>query len=81
MLRAHQVRRVAMGEEHALVVTMVGLVLSWGRNDCGQLGTGDERPFAAPRVVRTSACLFVPWLTVRPPLVRAGVTSTRQRAD
>ena len=54
-LGAHQIVRVAVGDEHVLALTTASLVLSWGRNDCGQLGTGDERALAAPRVVRTLA--------------------------
>ena len=56
-LGVHQVLRVGVGEEHVVVATQVGLVLSWGRNDCGQLGTGDERSVAAPRVIRVLAAV------------------------
>jgi len=51
-LFAHRVQQVALGAEHALVVTRDGLALTWGRNDSGQLGTGDEKPRPAPAVVR-----------------------------
>jgi hypothetical protein len=36
------VHAVALGAEHALLVTRAGLALSWGSNGSGQLGTGDE---------------------------------------
>ncbi len=49
---AHQVLKVSLGDEHALALTSNGLVLSWGRNDCGQLGTGGEVSRASPHVVR-----------------------------
>ena len=55
-LGSHSIRAVAMGDEHVACVTSVGLVLTWGHNECGQLGTGDERPRAAPRVVRALSC-------------------------
>jgi alpha-tubulin suppressor-like RCC1 family protein len=32
--------RVSCGEGHALCVLNCGAVLAWGRNNCGQLGTG-----------------------------------------
>ena len=49
---AHQVHEIALGEEHALVVTREMLSLSWGANDFGQLGSGDERDIGCPSVVR-----------------------------
>lgn len=54
-LHQHEITRLALGDEHVLAATSVGLCLTWGRNDCGQLGTGDERSHALPRVVRALA--------------------------
>ena len=47
-LTLHDVRSVALGAEHVLVVTRTGLALAWGGNSCGQLGTGDEKPRGWP---------------------------------
>jgi alpha-tubulin suppressor-like RCC1 family protein len=61
-LHGVEIRSVALGNAHAAVVTAAGLVLTWGENGCGQLGTGDEEPHAMPRVVRglaRSAALVV----------------------
>ena len=52
---AHRVVRVAMGAEHVAALTRAGLVLSWGQNDMGQLGTGAEFPSSTPRLVRALA--------------------------
>ena len=38
----HRISAVALGTEHALVVTDAGLVLAWGSNSHGQLGTGGD---------------------------------------
>jgi len=55
----HHVVGVALGTEHALVVTDAGLVLSWGSNSHGQLGNGgDGNPWQLtrrPRLVRALA--------------------------
>jgi len=53
--RGRQVQAVALGAEHALLVTRDGLALSWGSNGSGQLGTGDEEPRSLPAVVRLLA--------------------------
>lgn len=52
LLGVHSVLRLGLGDEHVCVVTTTGLALTWGFNDCGQLGTGDEIAHATPRVVR-----------------------------
>ena len=46
----HSIRRIALGSEHALALAWSGLVLSWGGNDCGQLGDGTELPRNSPEV-------------------------------
>ena len=51
----HRIHRLALGEEHVLALTSVGLVLAWGRNECGQLGTGGEMSEMSPSVVRALA--------------------------
>ena len=58
-LGCHQVRRVSLGDEHVVIATAVGLALSWGFNDCGQLGTGYEVPVASPSVIRALAAVEV----------------------
>jgi len=35
-----KVKFVAVGYFHCLAVTAEGVAFAWGRNDCGQLGTG-----------------------------------------
>lgn len=40
----HEIHRISLGDEHVLALSAVGLVLSWGRNDVGQLGTGSAQP-------------------------------------
>ena len=54
-LGRHEIHKLALGDEHVLALTAVGLVLAWGRNDSGQLGTGDETSVAWPSVVRALA--------------------------
>ena len=54
-LGRHEVSKLALGDEHVLALTAVGLVLSWGRNDSGQCGTGDEKTRIAPAVIRALA--------------------------
>lgn len=49
------VTAIALGSSHAAVLTGSGLVLTWGANDYGQLGTGDEVAHSAPRVVSALA--------------------------
>ena len=50
----HRISAVALGTEHALVVTDAGLVLAWGSNSHGQLGTGgDGKPAAAQKLALT----------------------------
>ena len=64
-LGRHEVSKLALGDEHVLALTAVGLVLSWGRNDSGQCGTGDEKTRIAPAVIRALAvnrCVEVAFL-------------------
>ena len=64
-LSPHRIRGVALGTEHALVVTSAGLVLAWGSNSHGQLGTGSDGIYDVarrPRVVQGLAaahCTYV----------------------
>ena len=69
----HRISAVALGTEHALVVTDAGLVLAWGSNSHGQLGTGGDgkhtaatqkpRSMGAKRSVaqRSSVAVGRPW--------------------
>ena len=42
-LQNRPVTEVCAGEKHCLVLTVGGLAFAWGRNDCGQLGIGQEK--------------------------------------
>ena len=46
---------VSGGDEHACAVTTDGVAVCWGRNDKGQLGTGNKTDSNAPVAVDTSA--------------------------
>jgi alpha-tubulin suppressor-like RCC1 family protein len=46
------VQRVAVGGQHGLALRKDGCVLSWGLNDEGQLGSGDQAGRLAPGPVR-----------------------------
>lgn len=50
--RGVRVVAVSAGEQHCLALTARGRVLAWGRNDSGQLGTGDTRVRLVPAWVR-----------------------------
>jgi len=41
-LQRKRVCQVSVGKEHAVALTEGGKVFAWGKNDFGQLGTGDE---------------------------------------
>eukprot|EP00466_Bigelowiella_natans_P013734 jgi/Bigna1/90158/estExt_fgenesh1_pg.C_630111 len=44
-LKDKQIKNLALGAKHAIVCTQKGEVLSWGSNDFGQLGTGEEEDY------------------------------------
>lgn len=48
-----KIKRIACGSNHTIVVTVAGMVFSWGCNDSGQLGLGDLRPRVFPEHVST----------------------------
>jgi alpha-tubulin suppressor-like RCC1 family protein len=50
--RGVRVVAVSAGEQHCLALTSDGRVLAWGRNDSGELGTGDTRVRLVPAWVR-----------------------------
>ena len=59
----HRISAVALGTEHVLVVTDAGLVLAWGSNSHGQLGTGGDGSRHAeaaprPRIVQKLAVTY-----------------------
>ena len=45
---AVRVTAVACGDRHMVAVTAAGRVITFGRNDCGQLGTGNDDWQATP---------------------------------
>jgi len=47
-LQRKRVCQVSVGKEHTLALTEGGRVFAWGKNDFGQLGTGDEENRALP---------------------------------
>lgn len=51
-LRARGVHRIAAGCYHTLCATAPGELFSFGRNNHGQLGTGDTRGHSSPTCVR-----------------------------
>jgi len=47
-LSRKRVCQISVGREHAVVLTEGGRCFAWGKNDFGQLGTGDEENRALP---------------------------------
>jgi len=47
-LQRKRISQIACGKEHAMAVTEGGRVFCWGKNEFGQLGTGDEENKALP---------------------------------
>lgn len=47
-LERKRICQVCVGREHACALTEGGRVFAWGKNDFGQLGTGDEEDRALP---------------------------------
>ena len=45
------VRMAACGYEHTLVVTVAGVMWTWGSGDCGRLGLNDKQPRLVPTLV------------------------------
>ncbi|KAH9513169.1 putative E3 ubiquitin-protein ligase herc4 [Bulinus truncatus] len=60
-LRSHHVIQVAAGSSHSVVLTQAHEVLTWGKNDEGQLGRGDvEESFRiTPKLVKSLAVCCV----------------------
>eukprot|EP00931_Biecheleriopsis_adriatica_P047179 TRINITY_DN27168_c0_g1_i1.p1 TRINITY_DN27168_c0_g1~~TRINITY_DN27168_c0_g1_i1.p1 ORF type:complete len:588 (-),score=95.99 TRINITY_DN27168_c0_g1_i1:139-1902(-) len=51
-LAQEEILQVSAGTQHCLALVSPGLVWSWGRNGCGQLGVGDQT--TRPRPVKVS---------------------------
>lgn len=47
-MQRKRVCQISVGKEHAAALTEGGRVIAWGKNDFGQLGTGDEENRALP---------------------------------
>lgn len=47
-LQRKRICQISVGKEHALALSEGGRVYAWGKNDFGQLGTGDEENRALP---------------------------------
>eukprot|EP00933_Yihiella_yeosuensis_P064248 TRINITY_DN6760_c1_g5_i1.p1 TRINITY_DN6760_c1_g5~~TRINITY_DN6760_c1_g5_i1.p1 ORF type:complete len:555 (+),score=116.16 TRINITY_DN6760_c1_g5_i1:69-1733(+) len=47
-LEKKRICQISVGKEHAMALTEGGRVVGWGKNDFGQLGTGDEENRALP---------------------------------
>jgi len=47
-LQRKRIAQVSCGKEHAMSLTEGGRIFAWGKNDFGQLGTGDEENRALP---------------------------------
>jgi len=47
-LSRKRICQISVGKEHAVALTEGGRVFAWGKNDFGQLGTGDEENRALP---------------------------------
>lgn len=47
-LQRKRISQISVGKEHAVALTEGGRVFAWGKNDFGQLGTGDEENRALP---------------------------------
>ncbi|XP_034481050.1 probable E3 ubiquitin-protein ligase HERC4 isoform X1 [Drosophila innubila] len=52
-LQAYVVTQIACGSRHSMALTEWGQVLSWGDNECGQLGhASDQEIIQLPKIVR-----------------------------
>eukprot|EP00928_Gymnodinium_smaydae_P018505 TRINITY_DN1703_c0_g1_i1.p1 TRINITY_DN1703_c0_g1~~TRINITY_DN1703_c0_g1_i1.p1 ORF type:complete len:554 (+),score=128.07 TRINITY_DN1703_c0_g1_i1:80-1741(+) len=47
-LQLKRICQISCGKEHAIALSEGGRVFAWGKNDFGQLGTGDEESRALP---------------------------------
>ena len=51
--------QIACGRDHTAALTKNGEVFTWGLNDCGQLGHGDDIPRTVPTKVASLAGLVI----------------------
>lgn len=54
-LKSKRISCVVSGDWHNAAVTHGGLMYTWGRGDCGQLGHGDDRGRWAPKLLEGSS--------------------------
>lgn len=47
-LQRKRICQISVGKEHAMALSEGGRIFAWGKNDFGQLGTGDEENRALP---------------------------------
>ncbi|XP_071722519.1 ultraviolet-B receptor UVR8-like [Rutidosis leptorrhynchoides] len=52
-LQGLRIKQIACGDSHCLAVTMEGEVLSWGRNQNGQLGLGTSEDSPVPQKIQS----------------------------
>ena len=77
----HRISAVALGTEHALVVTDAGLVLAWGSNSHGQLGTGgDGKHTAAAEAALGPLTLALPLPLPTVPIPAPSCNSSHERS-
>ena len=50
-LEAHRVQMAAAGDDHTVVLTFEGIVLTWGAGDHGQLGLGGQDDTHVPEQI------------------------------
>eukprot|EP00397_Hematodinium_sp_SG-2012_P016679 GEMP01017026.1.p1 GENE.GEMP01017026.1~~GEMP01017026.1.p1 ORF type:complete len:553 (+),score=121.03 GEMP01017026.1:72-1730(+) len=58
-LERKRITQIAVGTEHAVAVSSGGRVFSWGLNDYGQLGTGDEMQRMLPSLTEVPYEVFI----------------------
>jgi len=58
-MQRKRIKSISVGIEHAIAVTEGGRTYTWGKNDFGQLGTGDEVDRLLPMMTELSYEVFI----------------------